>query len=96
MNPTKLSRGAAKGGGRGAGGRNGGRGYAYLSKETRMTPSSNVSETSTKRTKYDDTTDDASELFPATRDESTSSNWKNKALTRSSPHCRQAHKKSDE
>ena len=96
MNLTRTPRGAAKGGGRGGNGRNGGRGYAYLSKETRMTPSSNVSETSTKRTKYDDTTDDASDLFLATDDELTTSNRKNKALTCFSPHVRQAHGKSEE
>ena len=93
MNPTKLARGAAKGGGRGGGGR----GYAYFSEDTpRKTPSSTASETSTKRTKYEDRTDNGSDLFPPTGDELTTSNRKNKALTRSSPHGRQAHGKSDE
>jgi hypothetical protein len=97
MNPTRTPRGPAKCGGRRGGGRNGGQGYAYLSEDTpRKTPSSTASETSTKRTKYKDRTDHGSDLFPPTNDESTTSNQKNKALTRSTPHGRQTHGKSDE
>ena len=91
MNPTQTPRGAARGGGRGGGGRNGGRRYAYLLDEahTRKTPSSAKSENSTKRTKYDETTDDGSDLFPEDDESTTWTNQKNKALSRSSPSGRQ-------
>jgi hypothetical protein len=70
MHLTNTPRGAARSGGRGGGGRNGGRGYAYLSEETRKTPSSTISDTSTKRAKFDEMTDDGSDLFPTEDDES--------------------------
>ena len=97
MNLTKTPKGTARGGGRGGGGRNGGRGYAYLldGAHTRKAPSSTVSKTSTKCTKYEETADDDENLFPPTGDElTTSTNRKNKALTRSSPYGRQ--RKSEE
>ena len=65
-------------------------GYAYLSDETRKIPLSTISETSTERTKYDDTTNDNKNLFPSSDNELTTlQNQKNKALTRSSPSGRQ-------
>ena len=99
MNPTKPSRGAARGGGGlGGGGCNGGCRYGEYDLEVRQckTPSSTIFETSTKRSKYEDTTDDGSDLFLSTDDESTNSNRKNKALACSSPSDRQVHEKSEE
>ena len=62
-------------------------------RERRTSPST-ISDTSTKHAKYKDTTNDGSDLFPDDDESTTSTNRKNKALTRSSPSGRQ--KKSDE
>ena len=59
----------ARSDGRGGGGRNGGRGYAYLLEETRKTPSSTISDTSTKRCKYNETADNGSDLYAPDDDE---------------------------
>ena len=102
MNPTRTPRGVGhddhqRTGSRGGGGQNFGRGYAYLSDGmTHKTPPSAISETSTKRSKYNDTAENETDLFPTTNKESTTSNRKNKALTRSSPYGRQANVKSNE
>jgi len=92
MNPTKIPRGV---------GYNdhqqiGGRGRSCRNPYAQKTPSSTISETSTKRTKYNETTNNKADLFPMTDDDSTTSNRKNNALSRSSPHGCQAHEKSDE
>ena len=92
MNPTKMPRGVGYNDHQ----QTGGRGRSCRNPDARKTPSSTISDTSTKRTKYEETTDEKADLFPTTDDDSTALNWKNKALTRSSPHGRHAHKKSDE
>ena len=92
MNPTKTPRGVERG--RGGGRRTAKDRRRDCEREHKATPST-VSNTSTKRAKYEETTDDEQDLFPTTDDElTTSTNRKNKALTRSSPSGRQ--KKSDE
>ena len=103
MNTTKILRGVGhnehqRTSGRGGVGQNGGRRYAYLSNRmTRKIPQSEISDTSTKRPKYKDTTKNNKNLFrPSDGGSTTSNNRKNKALTRSSPSGRQAQKKSEE
>jgi hypothetical protein len=82
MHPTKIPRGVERG-------RGGGRRTAEdlrrdYETERKASPST-ISDTSTKRAKYEDTTDNGSDLFPADDESTTSTNRKNKALTRSSP-----------
>ena len=92
MNPTKIPRGMVYNDHQ----QTGGLGRICQNPYARKTPSSTISETSTKRTKYNETTDNKADLLPTTENDLTTSNQKNKALTRSSPHGRQAHNKSDE
>jgi hypothetical protein len=92
MNPTKMPRGVERG--RGGGRRTAEDRRRYYEPERKVTPST-VSDISTKRAKYEETTDDEQDLFPTTDNESTTlTSRKNKALTRSSPSGRQ--KKSKE